>query len=142
MEDMLLSFFLEHGWKLTLIALSGIPFLGILKRAHVFDKIQSKNARKALFEGISSVFAILMSLIYLFAVKRFNCEAFAILAGGILIVNQAAYSIYENFGLRGLINKGIDFLWRVIKGMFIKKDVDDSEDDIDLIDDLPKNDKK
>ena len=146
MEDMLWSFFLEHGWKLTLIALSGIPFLGILKRAHVFDKIENKNARKALIEGISSAFSIIVSLIYLLVVNKFNFGKFAILSGGILMLNQTAYVIYENFGIRTILNKGLNIMWDFIKRLFASKadssSATDSDENIDLIDDLPKNDKK
>lgn len=139
MEVMLWNFFLEHGWKLTLIALSGIPFLGILKRAHLFDKIQSKNTRKALFELISSAFSIIVSAIYLLAVNSFNCGKFLIMAGGILMLNQTAYAIYENFGIRGLLNKGMEVVMNFVKNMFTKKSGTNGEETDDIIDDLNEN---
>lgn len=145
MEDMLWNFFLEHGWKLTLIALSGIPFLGILKRAHLFDKIQNTTKRKAIFEGISSAFSILVSLIYLLAIDKFNFGKFAILSGGILMLNQTSYAIFENLGIREIVNKGLDIGLDFIKKLFVRKakqeNTTNNDENIDIIDDLPKDDK-
>ncbi len=149
MEDMLWSFFLEHGWKLTLLALSGIPFLGILKRAHLFDGIQNNTKRKAIFEGISSAFSILVSLIYLLVVDRFEFGKFAILFVGILMLNQTAYALFENLGIRDVVNKGLDIVWDFVKRLVTKESDNDNTDknttnddeNIDIIDDLPKDDK-
>lgn len=140
MEEMILSFAASHGWKLLLIALSGIPFLGILKLAHLFDNL-STDKRKATLIGISTLFSIVMAMIYLLAIGKCNAIKMIFLSAGIFAVNQSTYSFYENYGLRKLFRKLISIFKSLFKGKFSNEQEVEPEK-IDLIDDLPKYYKK
>ena len=127
MEEMIYSFFLSHGWKLTLIALSGIFILGILKVFNLFGKLE-KSKRKYIYAAISTGFSIAASGIYLAATGIFAWSTFGMLSIGIFSVNQAAYAVYETYGIRALFRKIGNFFINV----FTKtKKVDDG-----VIDDL------
>lgn len=140
MEDMILTFMANHGWKLTLIALSGILLLGILKFFHIFDNL-SKGKRNACYIGISTLYSIITAMIYLLAVGKCDAIKMCFLAGGIYMLNQAAYATYENYGVRALFRK----IFNSIRNSFKHKKSGDDEliddigkgDEVDLIDDLP-----
>ena len=104
MEEMVIEFFNNYGWQLTLIACSGIFILGILKFFNVFKKIDSDKQKYA-YAGVSSGFAIIGALIYLLVTGTFTGAAFGITAVGIFTINQTLYSMYENYGLRTLFQK-------------------------------------
>lgn len=104
METMIIEFFEAYGWKLTLIALSGIIILGILKMLHVFDKIP-KNYRKYIYAGISSALSIVAAAIYLRLTNGFLWGTFGVCAAAIYALNQVAYALYENTGLRAAFRK-------------------------------------
>lgn len=104
MEEMILQFISTYGWKLALIACSGIFVLGILKFFKVFDKIE-KSKRKYLYAGISAGISIIASGIYLAVIGSFNWAGFGVIAGAIYSINQAIYALYENLGIRKVLRK-------------------------------------
>lgn len=104
MEEMIIEFFETYGWKLTLIALSGIVLLGVLKQFHIFDKVP-KDYRKYIYAGISSALSILAAGLYLHFTSGFVWSTFGVTAVAIYGLNQFAYSLYENTGLRAGLQK-------------------------------------
>lgn len=104
MEEMIIQFVLVYGWKLALIACSGIFVLGILKFFKLFEKIE-KSKRKYLYAGISASISIIASAIYLVVIGSFNLAGFGVIAGAIYGINQALYALYENIGFRALLRK-------------------------------------
>lgn len=104
MEEMIINFVSTYGWKLALIACSGIFVLGILKFFNVFKKVQ-KEKRKYLYAITSSGLSILASAIYLLATGGFHITGFAIVSGAIYSINQSIYALYENLGFRAVLRK-------------------------------------
>lgn len=104
MEEMVFEFFKQYGWQLTLIACSGILVLGILKFFNVFKKID-ESKQKYVYAGISSGFSIAAAAIYLVATHAFTWAGFGVAAIAVYTLNQTLYSMYENYGLRNLLQK-------------------------------------
>lgn len=125
MEEMILEFVKLYGWKLAIIACSGILILGVLKFFNVFGKIQ-KEKRKYLYAVISSALSITASAIYLVAIKQFNIAGFGVIAGAIYVLNQAIYSIYENYGIR----VGLRKLGNVIINIVAKNQIEEAKEEI------------
>ena len=114
MEEMIIEFFETYGWKLTIIALSGILILGILKQFRLFDKVP-KTYRKYIYASISSALSILAAGIYLHFTSGFVWSAFCVCAFAIYALNQFAYALYENTGLRAGMQKIVYALIGFIK---------------------------
>ena len=130
MEEMIINFVSTYGWKLALIACSGIFVLGVLKFFNVFNKVQ-KEKRKYLYAVTSSGLSILASAIYLLAIGNFYIGGFAIIAGAIYGVNQAIYSMYENSGFRAVLRKlGTLFIYFIAKKEIEKAKTDIIDDTV------------
>ena len=125
MEEMILQFISTYGWKLALIACSGIFVVGILKFFDVFKKIE-KSKRKYVYAIISSALSIIASAIYLIAIGSFHIAGFAVISSAIYGINQAIYALYENSGFRSAL--------RTLGTLFItfvaKKQLDQAKADI------------
>ena len=125
MEQMILQFITTYGWKLALIACSGIFVLGVLKFFNIFNKIE-KSKRKYLYAGISASISIIASAIYLVIVGLFNWAGFGVIAGAIYGINQTIYALYENTGFRSALRK----LGTVFITFVAKKQLDQAKADI------------
>lgn len=129
MEEMIYSFFLSHGWKLTLIALSGIALLGVLKACNVFRKVE-KEKRKYIYAAVSTSISILASAVYLVATGTFAWSTFGLLSLGIFGVNQAAYAVYETYGVRALFRKIASLVIQLFTKTNTKKSTQTVVDDL------------
>lgn len=125
MEEMILQFIATYGWKLALIACSGIFVLGILKFFKIFDNIE-KTKCKYIYTGISAGISIIASAIYLMAVGSFNFTGFGVIAGAIYGINQAIYALYENLGIRAVLRK----LGNLFIHFIAKKELEQAKQDI------------
>lgn len=114
--QMIIQFFTQYGWKLALIACSGIFILGVLKFFHVFDKIE-KSKRKYVYAAVSTGLSLIASLIYLLCTNSLEWATFGVYAASLYAFNQLIYSMYETFGVRALIRKFGKVLLKVIKKM-------------------------
>lgn len=119
MEQMVFEFFKQYGWQLTLIALSGIIILGILKFFNVFKKVP-EDKRKYVYAGISSGFSIIAGVVYLAVTHALNWAAFGVAAVAIYTLNQTLYSVYETYGLRTLLQKFGNFFIKLVAGKQLK----------------------
>lgn len=128
MEEMILQFITTYGWKLALIACSGIFVLGILKFFKIFDKIE-KTKRKYLYAGVSASISIIASAIYLVVIGSFNWAGFGVIAGAIYGINQALYALYENLGIRAVLRKLGNLFIHFIAGKEIEQAKQDIVDD-------------
>ena len=128
MEEMILQFITTYGWKLALIACSGIFVLGVLKFFNVFDKI-SKDKRKYLYAGISSLLSIIATSIYLLITGTFTWAGFGLIASAIYGINQAIYAAYENTGFRALLRKLGNLFIHFVAGKEIEQAKHDIIDD-------------
>ena len=104
--EMILQFFKTYGWQLTVLATSGIVFLGILKSFGTFKKVPTKG-KKYLYYGISCILSILACTGYILIKNSFEYRAYLILIAGIIGYTSAIYTLYENTGIRDLLKKFI-----------------------------------
>lgn len=102
--DEILIFFQQHGLWLTVIAVVGIILLGILKYANAFSKL-SEKVRHAVYLIITVGLSIVGSVIYLACTGILDIAYIFTVAGAILALNQAFYSIYSNTSLKDLLAK-------------------------------------
>lgn len=114
--EMIIQFFKMYGWQLTVLATSGIVFLGILKAFGTFNKVNTK-AKKYLYYGISNILSIVACTAYIFITDVFEWRAYLILIGGIIGFTSAIYTLYENTGARDLLKK---CLYQPTKNLFSK----------------------
>lgn len=114
--QMIIQFFAQYGWKLALIACSGILILGVLKFFHVFDKIE-KSKRKYVYAAVSTGLSLIASLIYLLCTGSLEWATFGVYAASLYAFNQVIYSMYETFGIRALVRKFGRLCLKVIEKM-------------------------
>lgn len=118
---------------MTALATSGILFIGILKSLGIFDKLNAK-IKKYVYFGLSCVTSIIACTIYLCATDSFDWKDWGITIACIIPYTLAIYGIYENTGLRRLLQKVlfapvknlVARLFELIKkGSFAKEEVKD-----------------
>lgn len=103
-SDMLIRFFENYGWIMTVLATSGIIIVGFLKACGAFNKI-SESYRKYVYFGVSCVISVVACTIYLCASKQFEWASWGITAACIIGFTLTLYGVYENTGLRDLLKK-------------------------------------
>ena len=113
----IVDFFKMYGWQLGLLALSGMVFLGFLKKVGVFNKLK-KEYRKYVFFGLSAVLSIIACTAYLLIMNSFEWISYLILCGMVFVVTYFGYGIYEHTGARWLWNKIVDLVVLGIKKLF------------------------
>lgn len=127
--DELLTFLQSYGWQLALIALAGIIILGVLKYCNVFSKLDEK-IRHILYLVISVGLSVVGSIIYLACIHQLTVGGAFAIAGAILALNQAFYSIYANTPLKELGKKLINWIKSLItsgKAQDVIEDVKEGE---------------
>lgn len=105
-SDMLIKFFENYGWIMTVLATSGIIFVGFLKSCGAFKKINAAY-KKYVYFGVSCVISILACTIYLCATKQFEWASWGVTIACIIGFTLTLYGVYENTGLRDLLKKVI-----------------------------------
>lgn len=97
--EMVVKFFTTYGWQLGVVALSGIALLGILKAFGVFSTIATSK-RKYVYTAVSVALSLAGCAAYLGIVGNFDWKAFLVMVPLVYSVNQVAYNVYENTGVR------------------------------------------
>ena len=108
------DFFVNYGWQLGLLSLSGIVILGFLKWFGVFNKL-AKNVRKYLYFGLSCVLSIIACTIYVLACGTFEALSYLLLCVAVMGITIVAYHFYEHTGLRTAWNKVLDLIAKLFK---------------------------
>ena len=102
--DMVIRFFENYGWIMTVLATSGIVFVGCLKALGLFSRLKPK-AKKYVYFGCSCVVSIIVCTIYLCVNNMFAWVDWGMTAACIIGYTMAIYGIYENTGVRALLKK-------------------------------------
>lgn len=102
--DMIVKFFEDYGWIMTLLATSGIFFIGALKSFGLFDKLGAK-VRKYVYFALSCAASIAACTAYLCATDGFAWKEWGVMIACIIPYTLAMYGLYENTGIRGLLRK-------------------------------------
>lgn len=102
--DMVIRFFENYGWMMTVLATSGIVFVGCLKALGLFSKLKPK-AKKYVYFACSCVVSIVACTIYLCVNDAFVWADWVMTAVCIIGYTMAIYGLYENTGIRALVKK-------------------------------------
>ena len=103
--NMIIKFFVDYGWQVSVCAVSGIFVLGVLKLIGVFDKISNTNVKKFLYVACAFIFSAGACAAYLYIIKSFTWITFATITAPVFAINQTAYALYESMGVRQLWHK-------------------------------------
>lgn len=102
--NMIIKFFETYGWIMTLLATSGIVFVGCLKAIGVFAKL--KDAAKKYVYFLTACFVSIISCtIYLCVKHLFVWTDWGVTVVFIIAYTMALYALYENTGIRALLKK-------------------------------------
>lgn len=102
--DMVIRFFENYGIVMTLLATSGIIFVGFLKATKLFSKIPDK-LKKYVYFGVACVASIVACTIYMVVKKMFEWTDWGVMCACVIGYTMALYAIYENTGIRELLRK-------------------------------------
>lgn len=100
--DKLLEYISIYGWAILVIAVCIIAFIGILKVCKVFSKIKSSSVKKLIYYALDVALAFGGSAIY-FAIFHKSFGGYVVYSVAQLVVTTTLYAIYENFGVRKLV---------------------------------------
>lgn len=103
-SDMIIRFFENYGWIMTVLATSGIFFVGVLKSLGLFSRLKI-TWKKYIFFICSCVVSIVTCTIYLCVTDSFDWADWAVTAACVIGYTVTIYGIYENTGVRTLISK-------------------------------------
>lgn len=92
----------KYGISLLVIACIIIACIGILKACKVFNKIPSANVKKVLYYALDIAFAFAFAAIY-FALSKHGFAKYLAYTGAEICVVTTLYAVYENFGVRKLL---------------------------------------
>lgn len=116
--DKILSYVETYGLSILVISICIIVLIGLLKMCKLFDKIESKDIKKVIYYALDVVLAFAGSAIY-FASFNKGWEGYIAYSFAELAVTTLLYALYENFGVRKLVQ----WLFSVI-ATWIKKNPD------------------
>jgi len=114
----IINFFSAYGWQMTVLALSGIFLLGVLKSVKAFDWIRiyavegeektlqvdkTKQVKKIVYTFISAGLSVAACCIYLTIIKtELTATLVLTISGTVWSLNTFAYMLYENLGVRAV----------------------------------------
>jgi hypothetical protein len=114
----IINFFTAYGWQMTVLAVSGIFLLGVLKSVKAFDWIRiyavvgeektlqvdkTKQVKKIVYTFISAGLSVVACCVYLTIINtKLTATLILTLSGTIWSMNTITYMLYENFGVRAV----------------------------------------
>lgn len=102
--DMVIRFFENYGLIMTLLATSGIVFVGALKSIGLFSKM-NPNAKKYVYFACSCVVSIISCTVYLCVIDAFVWADWGMTIACVIAFTISIYGIYENMGIRTFLKK-------------------------------------
>lgn len=109
-----INFFQHYGLIMTLLATSGIVFVGALKSFGLFSKINPK-AKKYVYFICSCIASIISCTVYLYVKKSFVWSDWGMTIACVIGYTISIYGVYENTGIRAFLKK---ILFTPIKNLF------------------------
>lgn len=103
LTNMLINFVVNYGWQLAVCAVAGIFVLGFAKTLNVFDKISNVQLKKFLYILCAVITSVGASAVYLVIIKQFSWVFLASVTSATFALNQVIYALYENFGVRAVL---------------------------------------
>ena len=100
--EQILEYITRYGLSVFVIASCIIALIGILKLCKVFDKIKNKNIKKLIYYVLNVAFAFGGAAIY-FAAFKIDFSGYVMYSCTQVGATTTLYAIYENFGVRKLV---------------------------------------
>lgn len=104
--EQILDFISQYGLPVFVIASCSILLIGILKLCKVFDKISNKNVKKLIFYILNVVLSFGGAAIY-YAAFKVGFDSYLMFCLTQVSATTTLYAIYENFGVRKLVQIGL-----------------------------------
>ena len=104
--EQILEFISQYGLPVFVIASCSILLIGILKLCKVFNKINSKNIKKLIFYILNVVLSFGGAAIY-YAAFKVGFDTYLMFCLTQVSATTTLYAIYENFGVRKLVQIGL-----------------------------------
>lgn len=112
----MIKFFSAYGWQMTVLAVSGIFLLGVLKSVKAFDWIRiyageektlqvdkTKQVKKIVYTFISAGLSVVACCVYLTIINtELTATLILTISGTVWSLNTIAYMLYENLGARAV----------------------------------------
>ena len=114
----MIKFFSAYGWQMTVLAVSGIFLLGVLKSVKAFDWIKiysvigeektlqvdkTKQLKKVAYTVISAGLSVVACCVYLTIINtELTATLILTISGTVWSLNTIAYMLYENLGARAV----------------------------------------
>ena len=114
----MIKFFSAYGWQMTVLAVSGIFLLGVLKSVKAFDWIKiystvdgaktlnepkTKQLKKVVYTVISAGLSVAACCVYLTIINtELTATLILTISGTIWSMNTITYMLYENLGVRAV----------------------------------------
>jgi len=115
---MIIRFFEEYGWIMTLLATTGIFFVGCLKAVGIFSKLKD-GIKKYVYFATACIVSIISCTVYLCVTDSFVWADWGMTAAFIIAYTMAIYAMYENSGIRALMRKLVfNPIKKFIKNLF------------------------
>ena len=102
--NMIIRFFEVYGWIMTLLATTGIVFVGCLKAIGIFYKLKT-NVKKYVYFITACIISIISCTVYLCISNAFVWSDWGVTVVFIIAYTMALYALYENTGIRALLKK-------------------------------------
>lgn len=104
--EQILEFISQYGLPVFVIASCSILLIGILKLCKVFNKISNKNVKKLIFYILNVVLSFGGAAIY-YAAFKVGFDSYLMFCLTQVSATTTLYAIYENFGVRKLVQIGL-----------------------------------
>ena len=114
----IVKFFSAYGWQMTVLTISGIFLLGVLKSLKAFDWIRiyafvgeektlqvdkTKQVKKIVYTVISAGLSVAACCVYLTIINTELTATFILtISGTVWSLNTIVYMLYENLGVRAV----------------------------------------
>lgn len=104
--EQILDFISQYGLPVFVIASCSILLIGILKLCKVFNKISNKNIKKLIYYILNVVLSFGGAAIY-YAAFKIGFNSYLMFCLTQISATTTLYAIYENFGVRKLVQIGL-----------------------------------
>ncbi len=107
--EQILEYITRYGLSVFVIASCIIALIGILKLCKLFDKIKNKNVKKLIYYILNVAFSFGGAAIY-FAIFKIDFSNYVMYSCTQVGATTTLYAIYENFGVRKLVQMGLAWI--------------------------------
>ena len=107
--EQILDFISQYGLPVFVIASCSILLIGILKLCKVFNKISNKNIKKLIYYILNVVLSFGGVAIY-YAAFKIGFNSYLMFCLTQVSATTTLYAIYENFGVRKLVQIGLAWM--------------------------------